>query len=107
MLNCHDRERRIVTMTQHYWETHIVDRRGSWINHESYLKAIKSTIYDPELVRYDKDHPEREVCYARPPMEHHPDYYMKVVIQYDGGQGFVVTAFPTDKPHPGEDHKWP
>lgn len=105
MLTFQDRQRRHVTLSEQTWTIHILARRP-WMEYD--LEVVRSTVNSPDLVCQDVDHAERECCYSFGRIENSPKEYMKVVVAYDdNGDGFIVTAYPTDKPKAGEHRIWP
>ena len=74
--------------------------------------GVERALADPDEVRFDRDHMDREVFYLRgalPPPDH--QVYLKVVVDYRRSRtgdeaGRVVTAYATDAIKAGERLKW-
>lgn len=91
---------------------HIICTEKTWINHillhhptmRGYLDDIRKTIQSPDLpVAVDAQRPTRNVYYGR--QRGHPRY-VKVVVEFEGEHGEVITAFLTDSPKAGEKPLW-
>jgi hypothetical protein len=101
VLNCSDpRGWRIVMYDNRYWH-HIASRRS----HIS-INAIQAVIEDPEIITADEQNDLRENYYATGVMEDYPEFFLKVVVEFGGMDGKVITAFDVDRPKPTERIVW-
>ncbi len=109
---CHDPLGRLVALTLTRWVGHILVRHGELRGQDA---VILSTIEEPDEIRVDIEHPNRE-CYYRLGVLPEPfnRLFLKVCVEYGPEDafgreavGFVVTAFPLRRPKVGEGHKWP
>ena len=62
--------------------------------------AVYDTVQSPESVYQAADMPNREVFFKHSSQaEYNPRLYTKAIVEYntEDTEGFIVTAFPTDK----------
>ena len=72
------------------------------------LDLVEQTLTDPHAICDDKQFDNRE-CYYREALLPPPDgwSYLKVVVEFGGGEGIVVTAYSATGVHPLERCTWP
>jgi hypothetical protein len=101
VLNCVDpRGYRIVMYSDRY-QNHIV-RRRDYIT----IGSIEDTLHGPEVITADEQYELRENYYLQGVMEDYPALFLKVVVEFGGVDGKVITAFDVDRPKPTERIIW-
>ena len=64
---------------------------------EEWGEYARQTVEDPDAVVLDARYPNRESCYRAAILPgKYQRFYLKVVVQLEGQNGHVVTAFVTD-----------
>lgn len=104
-----DRWQRWIVLPESTWRNKILLRHPEMVDNED---AIGLALVDPDEVRFDRDHADREVYYRRgalPPPNTRD--YLKVVVEFEAtatGErlGRIVTAYPTDAIKRRERPKW-
>jgi hypothetical protein len=92
-----DPKGRKVTCTEDQWNNHILTNHSDMAGQE---KNVQKAIEDPSMgIFSDAKHANRNIYYRKPPKK---NYYIKVVVEFDGDHGFVITAFPADSGKQGE-----
>lgn len=103
-LHCYDPWGREIVLTDDVWYGKILIDRPYLSNT---LAAVEGTLTAPELVNDDKTFDNREVYYRReqlpPPVGRK---LLKVVVEFSGDAGRVVTAFPAFNVNPDERYRW-
>ena len=84
---------RLIRTTRRHWE-HIVSKHESIEGLEEY---IIETLQRPEYIRKSKEDENVFLYYAS-----YKSYYICVVTRHLNGDGFIVTAYLTDKVKKGE-----
>ena len=104
-LRCQDRWERDLVLTDERWYGKIL------LDHPELtdaLRAVRSTLTDPEFVNYDKSRDGVENYYRSvivpPPFGRR---LLKICVLFDGADGLVLTAYPVYNVNPGEPRKWP
>lgn len=93
---------RKVILTEEVWQGHILWQRAFM---EGWEDEVKRAIEHPSLGIFADAHiPNREVYYLR---RRSGVDLLKVVVDFSGDVGIVVTAHPRNKPKPGERMLWP
>lgn len=91
-----------VTCSEERWQAHVLDQRPWMAGWES---LVQKAIENPTLgIFKDAQFPNRDVYYYIPSPR---TRYLKVIVQFDGDEGVVVTAIPTNSPKDGEVWIWP
>lgn len=85
-------------MSQNRYVDHIEHRGRDHIRPDH----IQYVIENPEIITADSQHDMRECYYASNVMDDYPQFYLKVVVDFSGSDGRVVTAFEVDRPKPTE-----
>jgi hypothetical protein len=67
---------------------------------------IRTTLQTPQLVRHSRSEPSASLFYRFYQRTVIGGKWLCVVVKYSGDAAFVVTAYLTDQPKPGED-LWP
>jgi hypothetical protein len=94
---------RRVILTRTQWEFHVLVPKPYMADR---LDAVRTTIMSPSFVNQDANFPDR-LCLYGPLSSRRRPLMMKVVIGYDSqNEGFVVTAYPLDRPGSGERRVW-
>ncbi len=103
-LRCQDPWGREIVLTDDVWYGKILVKRPHLADA---LDAVERTLRDPQQLNDDRSHPRREVYY-REDLLPAPDGWsiVKVVVEFDGDQGRVVTVFPVFNVHPDERLRW-
>lgn len=104
-----DRWQREVVLPEETWHDKILLDHGELLGNEA---SIERTLVDPDEVRFDRDHPDREVFSRRaalPPPDN--DALLKVVVAFriappNRRRGRIVTAYATGTVKPGERVRW-
>ncbi|MFQ5456647.1 MAG: DUF4258 domain-containing protein [Nitrospirota bacterium] len=86
-----------IRTTKRYWE-YIAEKHESikGLEHE-----VKRTLEEPEYVRLSKEDKDVYLYYSR-----YNNYYLCVVCRHLNGDGFVITAYLTDKIKKGDGVLW-
>jgi hypothetical protein len=93
---------RIVRCTWKQWNNHILAQRN-WM--EGWQDEVKAAIEGPSIGIYaDAHHHNREVYYRLRPVQ---TRYLKVIVEFSGNMGVVITAYPVNSPKSGERMIWP
>jgi hypothetical protein len=85
------------------------ERRRHVLDHPemaTMLDAIGEALRDPEIVRRSRSDPSAEMFYRFYARTRVGGKWLCVVVKVGDADAFVVTAYLTDKPKPGED-LWP
>jgi len=82
-----DRE---VVLEKSTWDNHVVDGHPEMCGNEN---AVKCTVEGPEFVYESDSHTNRDVFFARQENSTHPKLYTKVIVEYNGNTGEVVTSW--------------
>jgi hypothetical protein len=103
-LRCQDPwGREIVLLDAHWYGKILIDHPEL----ADALDAVEQTLTDPELVNYDKAYENREVYYRRTSL---PAPYgwslVKVIVEFAGDEGEVITAFVAYNVNPDERFRW-
>ena len=102
LLNCVDPRGFRVVLYENRYSSHIA-RRRDYISAESIGWALE----EPELITAGEHYEMRENYYAKDVMEDYPELFLKVVVEFGGAGGKVITAFDVDRPKPTERIVWP
>lgn len=112
LVACQDPAGRLVALTIARWVGHILPRHPELAEQQD---AVLSTIEEPDEIRHDIEHRNRE-CYYRLGVLPDPfrRLYLKVCVEFGSEDAFgrdaiavVVTTFPVRRPKQGEVIKWP
>lgn len=82
-----DKTGRTIRLTQKQWE-HIVKTHGEMAN---YLEEIRNTLANP-LKIITQQFGELRRYYSHQKHRKHPEKYLRVIVNYLNGDGFVLTA---------------
>ena len=63
-------------------------------------------LMEPEVITADEQYELRENYYLQGVMEDYPAFFLKVVVEFGGVDGKVITAFDVDRPKPTERIIW-
>ena len=103
LINCYDCRQRQVWLETLHWERHVLSKRR-FLTGKQHL--VEQVIVNPDFIYRDIGDPQKENYYARV-FAHLSNDFLKVVVDFSqGDHGFVVTAFPTNKPKSGETLLW-
>ncbi len=93
-----------VILTREQWQRHVLTAKPFMADH---LDDVRTTIMTPNYVNAnaDPDHPNRLCFYGRY-TSRNPRLLIKLVIDYSGGTGFMVTAYPCSRARSGEVRIW-
>ena len=80
---------RTIRISEGYW--HVITTVKHQIL-EGEEKEVKRVLTDPIEIRRSKTDPDVYLYYA-----HYKDCYLCVVARHFNGDGFVITAYPTDR----------
>ena len=94
-----DHKGRLITCTDERWQ-HIISNRHFM---STYVAKVKSALEKPTCRRRDADYPNREVFYR---LYKTKKQFMKVVVEFDGDAGRVITAHPASSYKKGEIELW-
>ena len=94
-----DPEGRKIVCTDARW-THIITMRSFMY---SYEMKIRETLEKPTCRLKDADYPNREVFYR---LYKTSKRFMKVVVEFLGNDGSVITAHPASSFKKGEEEIW-
>ena len=104
-LRCRDPLGREIVLMDDVWYGKVLNKRPEL---HTTLDIVELTLTDPEAICDDKQFDNRE-CYYRqailPPP--HGWSFLKVVVQFAGRGGTVVTVYPDYGVHPLERCTWP
>lgn len=103
-LRCIDPLGREIVLMDDVWYGKILIDRPSFAHA---LDVVERTLVGPELINDDKHFANREVFYRRDLLP--PPYgrkLVKVVVEFAGDAGRVVTAFPAFNVNPDERYRW-
>lgn len=91
-----------VICTEDCWNQHVLFHHLDMAGRED---EVKQTIEKPTYGIYqDATRQNRYIYYCKQGTK---SYYIKVVVDFDGKEGEVITAFPADSMKAGEKWIWP
>jgi len=72
------------------------------------VDQVLATVQHPAMIRKDKTFPHRR-CYDQltTVLSVPIAAYLKVVVDFSGNPAMIITAFPTNRVHQGEEQLWP
>jgi len=103
LIECQDPRGLNVVLVAEVWRDKIVGSRPRMAN--GWLDRLERAIRRPSYGIYGSaHHPKRACYYLRIEGENR---YLKVVVDFRGSRGKVISAFPCDSMSPGEKLIWP
>lgn len=92
-----------IICTEEAWQ-HILDHREDWDPEDEWEFDVIRAIENASAIYTDSERTENvEVYYCKPGVR---AYYMKVIVEFIDGTGYVVTAFEASKGKKGELLVW-
>lgn len=81
---------RIITLDSQTWNDHVIMGHPEMSGNEA---ALKETIENPDFVYGSGTNPKRELYFAKQKNSTFPSLYTRAVVEFNGSQGTVTTAF--------------
>lgn len=103
LFNVSDPRGKNIKCTKECWYGHVVYRHP-FLDH--YIRAVKTTLRKPSFINSDRFSSTAE-NYYRKVVKPNGEYYYRVTVEFNGGNGVVRTVYKCDSTKKKEVQIWP